>query len=138
MDKTQRQKILDEFGKAFIAIARDGACGQLQRMISGHLNGYETDGLLYEKILQFGPEQIQTMCQLITESVDVGISSVLYFIEQKDIRLLYEASDEETVDITHLSDGLQGELWTEDGWVARFSKFKDGVQPMPQNENPTA
>ena len=55
-------------------------------------------------------------------SIDTTLHFLLTVIEENDdLDMTVSLSESETVSIKELSDGLAGELYSEKGWVARFS-----------------
>ena len=67
---------------------------------------------------------------VVVESIDVAVHDFLF--------ALGEASDFDTgvelrcagVNVAEISDGLQGELFGADGWVARFSKYAPAASSL--------
>ena len=59
-----------------------------------------------------------------TASIDAAIHDFLFAIEEQadfenDIQIIVNEDN-----IVEMSDGLQGELFTQDGWLEKYSKFK--------------
>ncbi len=53
----------------------------------------------------------------------------LNFFDNHGLPLMMKTRDAETLNIQSLSDGLVGELYSDEGWLARFSQFKDTISP---------
>lgn len=69
-------------------------------------------------MLSLSSDDIEIVRWLIPEIVDVSLHNMLFMIEENDdIELLFENEN-----LKEISDGLAGELYTEDGWIDKFSK----------------
>lgn len=53
--------------------------------------------------------------------VDTTLHHLLWTVEQEDLIEFTFKEDDQIVNINEISDGLAGELYTEDGWISRFS-----------------
>ena len=78
---------------------------------------------LQNALSSLSPDQIDIVRRCIVESIDSGIHDFLFAIQENldfenDIQIKVEGTN-----IAELSDGLHGELFTEDGWQAKYSKF---------------
>lgn len=59
-------------------------------------------------------------------SIDIAMSQFLWFLEEEDsVDITFDNGSGETISIKEISDGLKGELFTEDGWISRFSRKKN-------------
>ncbi len=110
-------KKLNEFGKLFINEVRDTTIHSLDQMISGTMRG-TTAQKIKEKFLNLNHEQIEVVKWLIPKIVDINLHNLLFMIDEYDeIELLFKKEN-----LKDISDGLAGELYTEDGWINKFSK----------------
>jgi len=112
---------LDAFGKLIAENLRDSALNRYLDIESGQLCSDAAE-LLNNKLSAFTEDQKQIVRELITESVDTGIHNFLFAIEEKrnTIKVTIEGQD-----VTKLSDGIQGEIFTVDGWFEKFSQHKE-------------
>lgn len=114
------ENILDEFGKILITEVRDGTIDSMNKMIDGTMKG-TTAKLIRKKIAILNNEQIEILKWLIPEIVDFSLDSMLFMFEgHPDLQLVFQG-----VDLKEVSDGLSGELYTEDGWIQKFSKYDE-------------
>ena len=61
----------------------------------------------------------------MTTEVDSSLHSFLFLMEESpDIDISFSSGDESITQLSEESDGLGGELFTQDGWIARFSQYK--------------
>lgn len=120
--------ILDEVGKLFVSNFVDKPLDTFHSQVAG--KGRAPDLQAYRRALgQLDSRTIKLMEHAIRESLVQGIHDFLFALKQRtefenDIHLLVNGKN-----IVDLSDGIHGELFTEDGWLSRFSKYGDISQP---------
>jgi hypothetical protein len=117
------KEVLDEFGAALVA-ARDEAIGVVDRFLAGE--DPSDRGMTLRERLGGGisPEAARTYRAIAIDAIDETLHQVLWLFErseQFDITARLESG--EILSLRDASDGLAGELYTEDGWLARFSRF---------------
>lgn len=111
------ENILDYFGNKLMQEVRDETISSLDMMIDDKMKG-STAQQIREKISTFNEEQLMTIKWLIPKITDLSLHNLLMMVEQNDdIKVMVGDND-----IKEDSDGLEGELYTEDGWISRFSK----------------
>ncbi len=125
----EKRTVLDEFGRLLMAQVRDDACDYLQRVISGKMADKASKEVFgrFRRLTSNDPELIEI---LLLQAVDAGIVRFLHFLDEFEIGILFQDHAGGKHDIRAISDGLAGELYTEDGWAARFSSFKDRIEPL--------
>jgi hypothetical protein len=107
---------LNKFGKIFVTEIRDNTINSLDKMLNGIMKGVTAEKV-QEKILALTNEQIDVIRWLIPQIVDIDLYNMLFMIEEHDdLELLFEKEN-----LKEASDSLSGELYTEDGWIAKFS-----------------
>lgn len=112
--------ILNEFGVTLMASVRDRSISKLEQAQSGTLKG--TSGkILSDSFTQFNNEQQKIIKKIIIEFIDNTIFNTLSMFEEEDNKKILVHG----VDINEISDGLCGELFTEDGWISQFSKYNE-------------
>jgi hypothetical protein len=119
---------LDVFGKFLIHGLRDSILDEMEASISGQsmrLNSYE----MAQKLKNFSNEDLDVVRELFTKSIDSALSNFLWEMnemsssqESSRIKILVDGED-----ITGIEPFLQGELFSDEGWIERFSKY-----PSPQ------
>ena len=127
MDPIKR-KALDEFGAKLMAEVRDEACSYLQRVISGKMRDAGSKEL-FRRYRNLDEQCAEVLHRFLGEAVDACLVRFLHFIDVNEIPLVFKTSDGQHIDVQAISDGLVGEVHNETGWIARFSKFKDRVEP---------
>ena len=114
------EDVLNEFGKILITEVRDGTIDSMNKMIDGTMKGTIAK-LIRKKISILDKEQIEVLKWLIPEIVDFSLDSMLFMFEgHPDLQLVFQG-----VDLKEVSDGLSGELYTEDGWIQKFSEYDE-------------
>ena len=110
---------LDEFGKVFIDSVRDNTIDNFERMFDGRMKGLTAEEVR-DKLSLFDDYQKSILLWMIAKAVDQCMHNMLFMLEEhEEIRILFDKED-----IIEESDGLAGELYTEDGWIKKYSKKK--------------
>jgi len=123
----KRNEILDTFGQILISEVRDEALEEFQMTLQGTMKSAAALDL-YQKLRSFNDEELSIIREVVLSSIDDVLHNFLWMLEQNEDDLeLYcgDGKGSTKRNINELSDGLAGELYTEDGWIARFSKFKE-------------
>lgn len=116
---------LDKFGELYIDEVYDKSIKIFEMMFDGRMNGMTAQSVR-KKMSSFNEEQKGIVLWMISKSVERCVHNMLCMIEEhSDMNLLYRQED-----ISKLSDGLAGELYSEDGWISRFSKYADDKNKM--------
>lgn len=120
------KKTLDAFGKAVVNEVYDRSCDFVQTTISRGMRGNKPDPLhvAYQKL---DPATAAFVRQFLLMAVDQTFAQFLAFIDSHQIPIKFPPDEKNAKNITALSDGLAAEPYNEQGWIARFSKFKDGI-----------
>lgn len=108
---------LDKFGELYITEVYDKSVKMFEMMFDGRMKGLTAQSVR-DKITIFSEEQKKIVLWLISKAVEKCVHNTLcMFDEDSEVNLLYHQEN-----ISELSDGLAGELYSEDGWISRFSK----------------
>jgi hypothetical protein len=120
------QSVLDEFGKLLIEHVRDKTIQEQQGIISGKMARYED---IYGAIdgLKLEPQQFEVIGRLLMDAIERTVGNFLSFFDENNYGMIFRDEEGREHDIQAMSDGLVGELYTEDGWIARFSSFNEGA-----------
>ena len=115
-------KSLDKFGKFFVENFRDETLDYLQFMFDGKWKAPALQPL-QNKVSSLSTDLKATVRELVENLLTHAMHDVLFaFQESHDCNVGIEI----TVDgqpIAGLSDGLHGEIFGEEGWIVRFSKY---------------
>ena len=100
---------------------RDKAIEDWEKLISGQMKGARADRIR-QQLLSFGPEQKDALTKLLPQIVDTTLYHLLWSLEQQEtFELMARDNNGELQSIRNISDGLSGELYSDRGWISRFS-----------------
>lgn len=105
--------ILNEFEATLMASVRDRSVCKIEQAQSGALKG-SSGKMLHDLFSQFNNEQQEIIKKSIVEFIDNTILNTLSLFEEDEYKKIFIHG----VDINEISDGLCGELFTEDGWIS--------------------
>lgn len=111
------KEILDDFGSALMRRVRDRSLGRYENIQRGALKSQRAVEL-HDLLSEFDEQQKKVIKTLITESIDNTLFNFLFMFEEDEDKEIVVAD----VNISEISDGLAGELFSQDGWITRFSQ----------------
>ena len=118
--------ILDKFGELLMTRVRDKAIGDWEKILSGEMRGQRAERLRAE-LTPFEPAQLEVIRRLLPDIVDTTLHHLLWMLEQeRSADLICEAGSGVKESVRDSSDGLTGELYGKNGWVAQFSHKPQG------------
>ncbi len=130
MEEKIKDEMLDLFGNKLIYEVRDYYLDQFNNSIIKE--AYTDEKKIFkQKYESLGLEGQEFLKKVVTEAVDSTLHYFLWMIEQDEEYDLVRYSKEdksESVSLRDISDGLCGELYTEDGWIERFSKYPPSIK----------
>ncbi len=118
-----QQSSLDKFGEFIVVNLRDKAIETAEMLLENGSKSPQTK-ILQDELLTFNAAQKAIVANAVKTSIDAAIHDFLFAIEEQadfenDIQIIVNEEN-----IVEMSDGLQGELFTQDGWLEKYSKFK--------------
>ena len=118
-----QQSSLDKFGEFIVVNLRDKAIETAEMLLENGSKSPQTK-ILQDELLTFNAAQKAIVANAVKASIDAAIHDFLFAIEEQadfenDIQIIVNEDN-----IVEMSDGLQGELFTQDGWLEKYSKFK--------------
>lgn len=118
-----QQSSLDKFGEFIVVNLRDKAIENAEMLLENRSKSPQTK-ILQDELLTFNAAQKAIVANTVKASIDAAIHDFLFAIEEQadfenDIQIIVNEDN-----IVEMSDGLQGELFTQDGWLEKYSKFK--------------
>ena len=115
--------VLDEFGASFISDIRDRVIEKYDKTVAKKAKSQSCIEIS-NMLDQFSNVQKQAIRKLIINTVDDALHNTLWFIEQnEDTYDLIVSKSEAKYNLVKESDGLCGELYSEDGWIQQYSKY---------------
>lgn len=115
------QAALDKFGHVIMKRVRDEAVTDWKMMIDGRMKG-ESAEKVRELIQSLSDADKKLLLQLIPGIVDTVLHHLLWTVEQESDLQIGIKMDDSIEDLRDISDGLPGELYTDKGWIARYSE----------------
>ena len=115
----------DFFGKELMYSVRDPSISRFEDILNGKLKSKELIELT-NKLNDFNEPEREFIKKLVITVVDNVIYNFLNMLEENEdtLTLLVNNEGGEKEDIVGLSDGLSGELFTNDGWIGKFSHYR--------------
>ncbi len=110
-------EMLDEFGKIFVKDVRDRTIADIDMLISGKYRSERAKKIscMFEDLNLSAKSFTNNIIPII---VDYCLHNMMEMFEQhEEIELKMEGEN-----LTQISDGLAGELYTEDGWIQKYTK----------------
>lgn len=111
---------LDDFGRTLIQALRNEGLDEWSRIVDGRLKGERAKEI---RALIAGPSEAALVLQIVPCVIDSVLHNLLNLIDT-DPRLTvgFQTGSELIPDIREVSDGLAGELYGDEGWIARFAE----------------
>jgi len=117
------RKSLDEFGELLIKEVRDRVIGNMDEAVSRKLKS-KWDKYIFTQIKKHRNNSKEILHFMIPIIVDLTIAHFLELIEYEvDLDLVVETS-EGNKSLKEMSDGLSGEIYSDSGWIKRFSEYR--------------
>ncbi|SDT15088.1 hypothetical protein SAMN05444162_3244 [Paenibacillaceae bacterium GAS479] len=120
---------LDLFGEIVITQVRDKAILHWEKVLSGMMKD-EGSKKLFNELKNIIPEDHQDrFVDISSQIVDTTLHYLLLAIEEeREINVSIKNEDGELIEVKELSDGLPGELYSEEGWIIKYSEKRESVK----------
>lgn len=116
-DELCMNKELDFFGQKLIREVRDRSILEFDMRVEGKMMD-ETSLMLSKEIQNMNAEQRNLINKIIPQIIDLCIHNTICLVEEcEEITVLVDDTN-----ISECSDGLAGELYTEDGWIQKYTE----------------
>src|SRR5262249_4370089 len=121
-DSRMSQAALDRFGHLLMTKVRDESISEWNMIVTGKMKG-ERVMKLRQLIERLSDTERHVFLSLVPEVVDSVLHHLLWMFEQEQsVRIGVVTDTEDVQSLNDLSDGLSGELYSDEGWIARFSR----------------
>ena len=115
---------LDKFGEFVIKNLLDQGIDKFKRLSNGEIEAPSLQGLQQDS-QSFNAKDMEVVQRLIVEIMTSTTHDFLYALQERaelkeDIQITVDNNS-----ITELSDGIQGELFSDNGWIKRYSSYGD-------------
>lgn len=113
-------KSLEKFGAFFVENLRDNLIEKAEMHFDG---AWKKPSDLQKKISKLSDKEKALMREFVERLTVTAMHDLLFAFQEENtrggtIKILADGED-----LAANSDGLQGEIFGNDGWIARFSKF---------------
>lgn len=114
---------LSNFGEHFISEVRDESIYNLEKTINGKCKSLESIKI-HNELKDFSETEKYEIIELLPTLVDTVLFHTPDMISSNDkIKLLYTSEDLIDTGIKAENDGLSGELFSEEGWISKYSNY---------------
>ncbi len=113
---------LSNFGETLIKEVRDETMIEFEKIVGGLLKG-ETAQKLYAQISKMPLDNQEVLKKVVKRMVDLTIHNMLCLFEDSEDGWTISNPSLDVENLSELSDGLSGELYSGDGWISKYSKF---------------
>jgi len=122
-------ELLSNFGKLLISSVRDEVLEIDDLILSGRMGGSEIQEF-YDRAKNLTKDEKELIKKFALQAVDSTLHHFLWMIEQNEEYDLikYTGGKGEFVSLRDISDGLCGELYTEDGWIEKYSEYPASIK----------
>ena len=118
---------LDKFGKFIVENMRDKGIEYYDKLALGLWKAPSLQSL-QEDLKQFDEKQLSIIRRCIVSTIDDAMHDFLFALQaSSDLNHGIQVTINEQ-NVAELSDGLNGEPYTEDGWYAKYSSFGENVK----------
>jgi hypothetical protein len=113
---------LDKFGSFIVKNLRDQALDDLEMLLRGAWKSSATQDM-QRRLGLLTDDQKQLFREVANRVITTGMHEFLFALQEmsdanKGVEVQVDGSN-----IASLSDGLHGEIFSEEGWIAKYSKF---------------
>lgn len=127
MDKLNINNILDFFGKIFVKEIYDVSVRRAHNIIDGKVNAPSLLKM-HDNFHGISNENLGHIKEFAQETIMATLHNFFWMIEQSDDFDLVVKTKDGTISLKEISDGLYGEAYGEDGWIAKYSDYTDIVE----------
>jgi len=122
----EADKTLDKLGEFVMANLRDPAIEFMELLAQGHWKAPSLQSLQSE-VVALPDDKKALVRRCVVQAIDAAIHDFLFKVGEVadfegDIQLVVDGQD-----VAHVSDGLAGEPYGDDGWQARFSRYGEST-----------
>jgi hypothetical protein len=116
---------LDRFGEAIVRDVRDEAIADWHKIVNNQMKS-ERAQRLRDQLSNFSEEQRAALLAVVPGIVDTVVHHLMQCLEDNDdIEVSVTIDGQRVQSLREVRDGLAGELYSEQGWIARFSRFEN-------------
>ncbi len=117
------EDLLSKFGEDFTVNVRDRVIGIYDKIVTGKMKSKE-DLQLSEKLKKLNKEERDITREVVINCIDMVLHEMLDYMSDNEEVGIYFVDGMSLINASDISDGLAGELYSEDGWLEKYSKYK--------------
>lgn len=127
MSATSDAEALDKFGELIVKRCRDRGIFYAEGLLKNHWKAPSLKKL--QSHLSTLPQADKdAFLEAVISTIDTTIHDLLFAIQENsdnedDIQIIVDGKN-----IAKISDGLHGEAYSDEGWYAKYSKYKGGEE----------
>jgi hypothetical protein len=115
-------QILDKFGEFYVRNLRDKMLQDIDMLLSGSWKAPAVQNL-QNKLAELPEDSRDLIREVAEHMVLTGMHDLLFALQEQadddgSIRLTVDG-----VEVAKESDGMHGEIFSDEGWIARFSQY---------------
>lgn len=114
---------LDRIGELLVKQVRDPSIDNIRNVLLGRMKGDDAERVR-KALAGLEDEALVKFAAVVPELVDQVVHNLCVMLEEDDDLDLVLETNSGSVVASQESDGLAGELYGEDGWLARFGAGK--------------
>lgn len=119
----EKNRVLDDVGERIVRFVRDDAIQALDQLLSGETKAPALQSLV-QQLRACSDAERGLIREVGVEMIDTTLHNCMWLLEGgENLDLYMRDPDGVPLNISKLSDGLAGELYSEGGWIRRFSKY---------------
>jgi hypothetical protein len=127
MAREQMNEPLKNFGAFVVQNLRDKMLDDLEMILRGAYKAPDFEKL-QESVATFSDFEKQVVRDIAENIITTGMHDLLFALQEESdadgaIRLFVDGKE-----VAKLSDGLHGEIFGEDGWIVRYSRYPSQQQ----------
>jgi len=131
----RRQELLDRFGSIYIDFVRDSTLKIIQNILDDTAQA-KSDKILFQEISKIPQEYKKIIEIIVSETLDTCLHYTLFMLQEyeDEMQLIMHDEDYHQYSLAEISDGLCGELYSEDGWIAKYSKYPNWLEDIEDSK----
>jgi len=115
------KELLNQFGQFLMQNVRDETISEWDMILNGTMKGDDANKVR-EILKPLSKENVLLIERILPEIIDSVLHNLLFSIEQEEDVDFSVETPTGIIKLSEESDGFAGELYSEDGWISKYSK----------------
>lgn len=117
-----QKEALNRFGELLMRMVRDEAIEDWDMMIEGKWKDARAQEV-FRTLSKMPSEHVEILRWLVPQIIDTTLHHLLWMLEQeRSVAVMVKTEAGSSENVEKISDDLCGELYTDEGWIRRFSR----------------